>query len=259
MQLCELLPRLALLADRFAVVRSMTHGNGGHDGGMHVAMTGHSTPDATRPISVRSLRGYAPRRGICRRMSGCRTWRAMSSRAILGGGFLGPAFSPLRVATDLDNPSAAEFRFTAFDPPAGTTAETLQARRQLLKRLNSPAATRTCRPRSLDFRNRRSSWSPAPRRAQAFDLERESDDVRERYGRHPLGQNLLMARRWSKRVCGSSASRPGAAWRRARNSPTCRLGTCTGPSRPTSAAFLERILRLGVRAAARGPIGFGVA
>jgi hypothetical protein len=48
-QLCELLPRLATQANRFAIVRSMTHGNGGHDGGMHVAMTGHSMPETDTP------------------------------------------------------------------------------------------------------------------------------------------------------------------------------------------------------------------
>src|SRR5262249_28991879 len=45
----ELLPRLATLADRFCLVRSMTHGDGGHDGGMHVCMTGHSRPSADTP------------------------------------------------------------------------------------------------------------------------------------------------------------------------------------------------------------------
>src|SRR5580698_6019070 len=39
MRVGELLPKLASLADRFCLVRSMTHGNGGHDGGMHVCMT----------------------------------------------------------------------------------------------------------------------------------------------------------------------------------------------------------------------------
>src|SRR6476620_6330874 len=40
----ELLPRLARLADRYCLIRSMSHRNLGHDGGMHVAMTGHSNP-----------------------------------------------------------------------------------------------------------------------------------------------------------------------------------------------------------------------
>ncbi|HEY2909059.1 MAG TPA: DUF1501 domain-containing protein, partial [Gemmataceae bacterium] len=45
----EHLPRLARLADRFTLVRSMSHGNPGHDGGMHVAMTGHSQPKPETP------------------------------------------------------------------------------------------------------------------------------------------------------------------------------------------------------------------
>src|SRR5687768_2006775 len=44
MQVCELLPRLARLAPRYALIRSMTHGDAGHDGGMHICMTGHSNP-----------------------------------------------------------------------------------------------------------------------------------------------------------------------------------------------------------------------
>ncbi len=44
MQMCELLPRLSRIADQFTLIRSMTHGNPGHDGGMHVCMTGHSQP-----------------------------------------------------------------------------------------------------------------------------------------------------------------------------------------------------------------------
>ena len=48
-RLCERLPRLARMADKFALIRSMTHGNPGHDGGMHVAMTGHSQPVENTP------------------------------------------------------------------------------------------------------------------------------------------------------------------------------------------------------------------
>jgi hypothetical protein len=48
-RLGEMLPRLAKLAHRFCLVRSMTHGNGGHDGGMHVCMTGHSQPAVDTP------------------------------------------------------------------------------------------------------------------------------------------------------------------------------------------------------------------
>src|SRR5207244_12069889 len=49
MHICEHLPRLARIADRYSLVRSMTHGNGGHDGGMHICMTGHSAPRENTP------------------------------------------------------------------------------------------------------------------------------------------------------------------------------------------------------------------
>ena len=48
-QICEKLPRLAQRADRYCVIRSMQTTNGGHDGGMHVAMTGNSRPTADTP------------------------------------------------------------------------------------------------------------------------------------------------------------------------------------------------------------------
>src|SRR5207248_1463089 len=48
-RICEHLPRLARLANRYCLVRSMTHGNPGHDGGMHVCMTGHSDPAEDTP------------------------------------------------------------------------------------------------------------------------------------------------------------------------------------------------------------------
>jgi hypothetical protein len=114
------------------------------------------------------------------------------------GGSLGQAFAPLRVGTYLDNPSAPDFRVKAFDPPAGVTTEQLLGRRRLLADLD-PSATplgqtragtsvRRLQERALDL-------VTGPEARAAFDLDREPAAVRERYGRHPLGQNLLMARR----------------------------------------------------------------
>src|SRR5207248_11095986 len=61
------------------------------------------------------------------------------------GGSLGQAFAPLRVGTYLDNPSAPDFRFKAFDPPAGVSTEQLLGRPQLLADLD-PSATPQGRP-----------------------------------------------------------------------------------------------------------------
>src|SRR5207302_8290979 len=45
----ELLPRLAGLAHRYCLIRSLSHGNGEHNGGMHVCMTGHGRPQENTP------------------------------------------------------------------------------------------------------------------------------------------------------------------------------------------------------------------
>jgi hypothetical protein len=197
LQLGELLPQLAMLADRFAVVRSMSHGNGGHDGGMHVAMTGHSVPAPETPYygsvvarvrpSTRNMPSYVWLQNLAGDVQ----------PRYLTGGFLGAAYSPLRVGTDLDNPSAPEFRFSAFDPPSGTADQTLHSRQQLLRKLNAQsghlagAATTSV----TRFQERAFDLVTGTEARQAFDLTREQDDVRDRYGRHPLGQNLLLARR----------------------------------------------------------------
>ncbi|HWB08240.1 MAG TPA: DUF1501 domain-containing protein [Pirellulales bacterium] len=195
MQLGELLPKLSTLADRFALIRSMTHGNGGHDGGMHVAMTGHSMPEFDTPYfgsvasrirpSTRNIPSYVWLQNLAGDVQ----------PRYLAGGFLGPAYSPLRVATDLDNPSSPDFRFTGFDPPSGMTPESILARQRLLGRLAPPSSKEDGPEAFTRFREKAFELVVGAEARQAFDLSKENDPLRDRYGRHPLGQNLLMARR----------------------------------------------------------------
>ena len=197
LNVCELLPRLALQADRFAVVRSMTHGNGGHDGGMHVAMTGHSVPTPDTPYFGSVVARVRPATQNIPSYVWLQNLAGDVEPRYLRGGFLGSAFSPLRVGTDLDNPSAADFRFTAFDPPAGTTTERLLGRQQLLQGLESSETIegKALAPGFTRFQEQAFDLVTGTRARRAFDLTCESDAVRDRYGRHPLGQNLLLARR----------------------------------------------------------------
>src|SRR5437764_9251989 len=132
----ELLPRMAHLADRCCLVRSMTHGNGGHDGGMHICMTGHSMPKENTPYfgsvmakvrpSTRNIPSYVWLQNIAGDVQ----------PRYLTGGFLGAAYAPLRVGNDLDNPSAPNFRVSAFDPPRDISQDRLRQRWGLLKTLD---------------------------------------------------------------------------------------------------------------------------
>jgi hypothetical protein len=187
----ELLPRLARLAGRYCLVRSLSHAIADHDGGMHVCLTGHSRPEEATPclgsVAARLRPGpnaLPPYVWLQNLDADVRPW-------YLSGGSLGPACAPLLVGKGADNAAAADFRLRAFDPPPDVTAPRLAGRQQLLARLepaSEAGAMRRYQERAVEL-----VTGPAARRA--FDLGREPDRVRERYGRHPLGQNLLLARR----------------------------------------------------------------
>jgi uncharacterized protein (DUF1501 family) len=187
----ELLPRLAARADRFCLVRSMTHGDGGHDGGMHVCMTGHARPAENTPYYGSVMAKLRPAEGSLPPYVWLQNLAGDVQPRYLTGGFLGAAFSPLRVGTDLDNPSAPGFRFTAFDTPPDVPAARLDERRVLLRAVE-PAAGQTPLRK---FQERAAELVTGPEARRAFELWREPAALRDRYGRHPLGQNLLLARR----------------------------------------------------------------
>jgi uncharacterized protein (DUF1501 family) len=187
----ELLPNLAARAGRYCLIRSMTHGDAGHDGGMHVCMTGHSRPPESTPYYGSVLAKLRPSDGCLPSYVWLQNLAGDVQPRYLTGGFLGAAYAPLRVGTDLDNPAAPGFRFTAFDTPADVSATRLESRRELLRSAEPTAASSPLRR----FQERATDLVTGPAARRAFDLEREPPAVRDRYGRHPLGQNLLLARR----------------------------------------------------------------
>jgi uncharacterized protein (DUF1501 family) len=196
-RLGELLPRLGGLADRFALVRSMTHGNGGHDGGMHVALTGHSMPTAETPYFGSVMARVRPATQNIPSYVWLQNLAGDVQPRYLAGGFLGSACSPLRVGTDLNNPANPTFRFTGFDPPPDIQRDRLRNRWALLESVDAVADRNVC-PTTANmrhFQERAVDLVSGPDAARAFHLDHEPVATRDRYGRHPIGQNLLMARR----------------------------------------------------------------
>lgn len=197
-QICELMPRLAKMADRYCLVRSMTHGNGGHDGGMHVCMTGHSSPKVDTPYFGSVMAKLRPATQNIPSYVWIQNLAGDVQPRYLTGGHLGAAYSPLRVGQDLDNPSVPGFRMAALDPPKDIPAERLVQRHGLLSQLEDDSSPLLAKPSPINlrrFQERAVDLVTGPDARRAFDLEHEPTTLRDRYGRHPLGQNLLMARR----------------------------------------------------------------
>jgi uncharacterized protein (DUF1501 family) len=198
LQIGELLPRLARLADQYCLIRSMTHSNGGHDGGMHVCMTGHSQPVENTPYFGSVMARLRPATRNIPSYVWLQNLAGDVKPRYLTGGFLGAAYSPLRVGTDLDNPSNPAFRMTALDAPADVPPGRLHERCQLMSQLEPATSSMRQTPASNNlqhFQERAVELITGPDARRAFDLQQEAVTVRDRYGRHPLGQNLLMARR----------------------------------------------------------------
>ena len=197
-QISEKLPLLAARAHRYCLIRSMSHNNGGHNDGMHVCLSGQSNGANSddSPYFGSMLARLKPSAGSIPSYVWVQNLAGDVGLRYEGGGSLGSLYSPLRVGKDLDNPSQADFRFRGFDPAAGLSNERLADRYQLLERVeprgpgrfNIGSDVRGFQAKAIDL-------VTGPEARRAFDLSHEKPEVRERYGWHPLGQNLLLARR----------------------------------------------------------------
>ncbi|MCS6975778.1 MAG: DUF1501 domain-containing protein [Gemmatales bacterium] len=195
----EHFPRLARLAHRYAVVRSMGHTDPAHLSPVHHLMTGHVAPTpnsdaapATRndhPHFGAMLARLKPSpRGVptCVQMP----WQ-VSHPAAPGGtapgqhaGWLGNAFDPFLVS---DDPNRPDFRVAGLSDTSAVTAHRHDLLRALDRRL-AESGYDAVRQRAFDL-----LLSDAV--VRAFDLNREPPCVRDRYGRNTHGQACLLARR----------------------------------------------------------------
>jgi hypothetical protein len=205
-QICEHLPRLAARADRYAIVRSLSHRDNNHLMSTHHVLTGHLQPGAffdkvasrddwpcySSALDYLKPRGDGVPSGVnlpTFLMEGPLTWPGQHA------GFLGPRHDPWQITRD---PNAADFRMDNLRLAPGIEVGRLNDRRALLEqvdrqreRLADAATTR----RLSDQQQLAFSVLTSGQVARAFEMDREPIAVRDRYGRHAFGQSLLLARR----------------------------------------------------------------
>jgi uncharacterized protein (DUF1501 family) len=193
----ELLPRLAGLADRYCLVRSMTHHSGAHEEAINVSLTGQTRPAERAPYFGSVMAKLRPATRKIPSYVWLQNLSADVSARYLTGGFLGSGYSPMRVGTDLDNPSAPAFRMKAFDAPTEVSCRRVRERYKLLAAVEPPGSPllQGAGGSMRRFQELAVDLVTGPRARRAFELKHEPARVRDRYGRHPLGQNLLLARR----------------------------------------------------------------
>lgn len=205
-QICEHLPHLAQQAHRYALVRTLSHDDNNHLMSTHHVLTGEKQPGgffdkvASRddwPCYSSALQFLRPRSdglpsGVnlpTFLMSAPLTWPGQHA------GFLGPNYDPWQITGD---PNSNDFRVDALTLLNGIDVNRLDRRQSLLndvnlqqRRLEDVAQSR----RMTNDQELAISLLTSSRLSQAFELQREPDEVREHYGRHMTGQSLLLARR----------------------------------------------------------------
>jgi hypothetical protein len=198
---CELLPLHARCADRFTLVRSIAHEFADHGGGHKRFLTGRLPSSPVGFVNDAPMAGSIVARvrekrnvGIPNYIAGADSGRDGVDVFSFGAAYLGPSYTPFMVA---GNPSAPTFKVRNLEL-SQAVAERLDDRTGLLRSFDGLRRDidRSGVMDAMDEFNRRALELLTTDRARtAFDLSREPDRLRERYGRHPFGQRALLARR----------------------------------------------------------------
>jgi hypothetical protein len=196
-RLCEHLPLMARLQHRLALVRSLHHPMRNHNSAAAETLTGHTPAGGDQELLSDDPRGVPTLGSVVSYALGDRAHvlpyvalpYTLYNVVQLPGqtpGMLGGAYDRFQVDSDPNNPN---FRMAALQSGAD-----LRDRAALLRRLDhAPLSDRASRAEVYRERALRLIASPAVRRL--FDVSQEPGTLRERYGRHRLGQSLLLARR----------------------------------------------------------------
>jgi hypothetical protein len=190
----QLLPTLAKLADKFSIIRSMTHGNNGHETAAYMVQTGR--PSGGRDVypcvgAVTSLfKGYdAGYKGLIPPYVVLTEPQGRFSEA----GFLGSQYKPFATGGD---PGQPKFAVEGIVAP-GISEARQKDRRQLLHQLNTLGQTlqSDATLKALYQTEDQAYELILGDAGKLFDLSQEKNELRDRYGRNTFGQSCLMARR----------------------------------------------------------------
>jgi len=200
-QVGEHLPRLARHLDKFSLIRSFRHHNSDHGAADHYMLTGYF-PQAgfnpgLKPNNQKPAHGAIIARKLGPRGSVPPYVCLPKMHPSCGSAYLGAAAAPFVIDAD---PNAPDFTVPDVVPPPVLPASRLEARKQLLEemdRFQKGAEVRANKHAQTVnvFQRKAFDLMTSAEAKKAFDLQAESDKLREEYGRHALGQSCLMARR----------------------------------------------------------------
>jgi hypothetical protein len=191
-QIGSLFPKLAQQADKFSIIRSMTHGNDGHETAAYLMQTGHKPGGRLAYPSVGAIftffkkdqyQGLIPPYVVMLQAAG----------RFSEEGFLGPAYKPFATGGD---PNGQRFEVQGI-VNRGIDDGRQKARRELADDVNvmGYGLAKVPEMTSAEAARQKAYGLILGRGREVFDLDNEPAELRERYGRNTFGQECLAARR----------------------------------------------------------------
>jgi hypothetical protein len=208
-EISELMPNLVRHTNKLAILRTLHHNHGGHNSGMYWSIVGRPyprddtliNPSRTDYPSFGTLTGWLAQRDgyanplppyVITPKPHCDSFVYITPGQF--GACLGPKYDPLVLDAD---PNAADFKVPNIGLAEGMNTDRLQSRKALLGQFEShQTPIHHAQIEDIDVNQTKAmALVSSAQAAQAFDLSKEPDVVREKYGRHSWGQSHLLARR----------------------------------------------------------------
>ncbi len=203
-QISEIFPRMAKHADKYSLVRSLHHNaTAVHDTGHQMMQTGRLFQGGLEHPNIgcvmgklRGARGALPPHVLLPRPIG-KTGGNMPHGQ--DAGYLGRAHDPFVLNAD---PSRDDFQVRDLLPPDYISTMRLERRRNLRQIVDGVVGKfeKSDDARLLDSNFHQAYTLISSREArEAFDISKEPEDLRKRYGQNKFGQSCLLARRLVER------------------------------------------------------------
>jgi hypothetical protein len=207
LQICEKLPQVSKIVDKLCVIRCMSHTTmmKNHNSAGYYSLTGIAPP--TDDQRLRDSQELFPAYGsIVSKLSpapqGVASFVAyphvISDGSITPGqhaSFLGKSHNPLFINED---PSKPDFRLPELSLPEGVSPGRLESRTEILKLIDAQTdlLEQSAVAKGVDESYRRAiGLLTSTKFKEAFELTKEKQSTRDRYGRTTYGQGCLLARR----------------------------------------------------------------
>ena len=200
-RVCEKIPNIAKVMDKFSIIRSFTHRNAGHGPADHYMLTGYH-PVGGFDVGLKPNNQHPAMGSVISHKLGPRgaipPYVCLPNMHNSGSSaYLGPEAAPFTIEAD---PSSPGFAVPDMQPPFSIEAKRIDDRRSLLSKVDrfhksmEAKANRVTRELGV-FAQRATELMTSKAAKEAFDINKESDRLRDAYGRNTLGQSCLMARR----------------------------------------------------------------